>query len=77
MSRNRLKTPPGMARQADRFRRVGDERVPAVAADYPEIKVEHMLVDSCAMKLVTAPATFDVVLTENMFGDIISAETGG
>jgi len=45
-----------------------------VAADYPEVEVEHMLVDNCAMQLVADPAQFDVVLTENMFGDILSDE---
>ncbi|MCQ2525427.1 MAG: 3-isopropylmalate dehydrogenase [Lachnospiraceae bacterium] len=45
-----------------------------VAADYPEVEVEHMLVDNCAMQLVKNPAQFDVILTENMFGDILSDE---
>ena len=45
-----------------------------VAKDYPEVEVEHMLVDNCAMQLVRNPAQFDVVLTENMFGDILSDE---
>lgn len=45
-----------------------------VAQDYPEVTVEHMLVDNCAMQLVKNPAQFDVVLTENMFGDILSDE---
>lgn len=45
-----------------------------VAADYPDVTVEHMLVDNCAMQLVKNPAQFDVVLTENMFGDILSDE---
>lgn len=45
-----------------------------VAADYPEVTLEHMLVDNCAMQLVKDPAQFDVVLTENMFGDILSDE---
>ena len=45
-----------------------------VAEDYPEVTVEHMLVDNCAMQLVMNPAQFDVVLTENMFGDILSDE---
>ena len=42
--------------------------------DYPEVSYEHMLVDNCAMQLVKDPAQFDVVLTENMFGDILSDE---
>ena len=45
-----------------------------VAEEYPEVKVEHMLVDNAAMQLVKDPAQFDVVLTENMFGDILSDE---
>ncbi len=45
-----------------------------VAEDYPEVKVEHMLVDNAAMQLVKDPAQFDVMLTENMFGDILSDE---
>lgn len=45
-----------------------------VAKDYPDVTVEHMLVDNCAMQLVKDPAQFDVVLTENMFGDILSDE---
>lgn len=45
-----------------------------VAKDYPEVELEHMLVDNCAMQLVRDPSQFDVVLTENMFGDILSDE---
>lgn len=45
-----------------------------VAKDYPEVKLSHMLVDNCAMQLVMNPGQFDVVLTENMFGDILSDE---
>lgn len=48
--------------------------VEEVAKDYPEVTVEHMLVDNCAMQLVMNPGQFDVVLTENMFGDILSDE---
>ncbi len=44
------------------------------AADYPEVELSHMLVDNCAMQLVKDPAQFDVILTENMFGDILSDE---
>ena len=50
--------------------------VTGVARDYPEVTLEHMLVDTCAMKLTYAPSSFDVVLTENMFGDILSDEAG-
>ena len=42
--------------------------------DYPEVTLEHMLVDNCAMQLVRDPKQFDVILTENMFGDILSDE---
>ena len=45
-----------------------------VAKDYPEVTVTHMLVDNCAMQLVKDPGQFDVILTENMFGDILSDE---
>ena len=48
--------------------------VEEVAKNYPEVTYEHMLVDNCAMQLVKDPAQFDVVLTENMFGDILSDE---
>lgn len=48
--------------------------VEEVAADYPEVTLEHMLVDNCAMQLVKDPTQFDVILTENMFGDILSDE---
>lgn len=48
--------------------------VEEVAKDYPEVTYEHMLVDNCAMQLVKAPGQFDVILTENMFGDILSDE---
>ena len=48
--------------------------VKEVAADYPEVELEDMLVDNAAMQLVRNPAQFDVILTENMFGDILSDE---
>ncbi len=48
--------------------------VEEVAADYPDVELSHMLVDNCAMQLVKDPAQFDVILTENMFGDILSDE---
>jgi 3-isopropylmalate dehydrogenase len=48
--------------------------VEEVAGDYPLVTLEHMLVDNCAMQLVKDPAQFDVILTENMFGDILSDE---
>jgi len=48
--------------------------VTEMAREYPEIELDHMLVDNCAMQLVLNPRRFDVVLTENMFGDILSDE---
>ena len=45
-----------------------------MAQQYPHIKLEHVLVDNCAMQLVREPRRFDVVLTENTFGDILSDE---
>ncbi|MBR6396130.1 MAG: 3-isopropylmalate dehydrogenase [Lachnospiraceae bacterium] len=48
--------------------------VAEVAKDYPEVTLENMLVDNCAMQLVKDPSQFDVILTENMFGDILSDE---
>ena len=48
--------------------------VAETAKDYPEVTVENMLVDNCAMQLVMNPEQFDVILTENMFGDILSDE---
>ena len=48
--------------------------VTQVAREYPDVKLDHMYVDSCAMHLVTNPTRFDVVLTENLFGDILSDE---
>jgi len=48
--------------------------VQRIAADYPDVKVEHQLVDSMAMLLLTQPARYDVVVTENLFGDILTDE---
>ena len=48
--------------------------VEETAKDFPEVEYSHMLVDNCAMQLVRDPGQFDVVLTENMFGDILSDE---
>lgn len=45
-----------------------------VAQDYPDVEVEHLLVDACAMHLITNPTRFDVIVTENLFGDILSDE---
>ena len=45
-----------------------------VARDYPEVALDHLYVDACAMALVTRPSTFDVILTDNLFGDILSDE---
>ncbi|MDQ7843265.1 MAG: 3-isopropylmalate dehydrogenase [Armatimonadota bacterium] len=56
--------------------RLWREVVVEEAAAFPEVAVEHMLVDTCAMQLVRAPRAFDVIVTENMFGDILSDEAG-
>jgi 3-isopropylmalate dehydrogenase len=48
--------------------------VSRVARDYPDVEVEHLYVDACAMLLVTDPRRFDVLLTENLFGDVLSDE---
>jgi 3-isopropylmalate dehydrogenase len=45
-----------------------------IAAEYPDVQLDHLLVDNCAMQLILNPRRFDVVLTENMFGDILSDE---
>lgn len=53
------------------WRKVADE----VAKDFPDVTLEHQLVDSAAMLMITNPAKFDVVVTENLFGDILSDES--
>ncbi len=50
--------------------------VTEIAADYPGVRLEHMYVDACAMSLALEPRRFDVLLTENLFGDILSDEAG-
>ncbi|MDI3317904.1 MAG: 3-isopropylmalate dehydrogenase [Bacillota bacterium] len=57
--------------------RLWREVVSNVARDYPDVHLEHQLVDSAAMLLVSQPARFDVVLTENLFGDVLSDLAGG
>jgi 3-isopropylmalate dehydrogenase len=52
------------------WRTVADE----IAKDHPDVTLQHQLVDSCAMLLVRRPAAFDVIVTENLFGDILSDE---
>ncbi len=52
------------------WRRVAER----VASDYPDVTLEHLLVDACAMHLIRRPASFDVIVTENMFGDILTDE---
>ncbi len=54
--------------------RLWREVVSRVAADYPDVELDHMLVDNAAMQLVANPTRFDVIVTENMFGDILSDE---
>jgi 3-isopropylmalate dehydrogenase len=57
--------------------RLWREVVTRVSQDYPEVKLSHQYVDSAAMLLVQRPTEFDVLLTENMFGDILSDQAGG
>lgn len=54
--------------------RLWRETVTKVAAEYPDVQLDHLFVDACAMHLVTNPSRFDVILTENLFGDILSDE---
>ncbi|MCZ7580674.1 MAG: 3-isopropylmalate dehydrogenase [Fimbriimonadaceae bacterium] len=54
--------------------RLWRETVTRMAAENPDVKVSHMLIDNCAMQLIRDPRQFDVILTENMFGDILSDE---
>jgi 3-isopropylmalate dehydrogenase len=53
------------------------EVVSEVGREFPDVALEHMLVDNAAMQLVRRPAGFDVIVTENMFGDILSDEAAG
>ena len=55
--------------------RLWRETVAALAGEYPGVELDHMLVDNAAMQLVSDPSRFDVILTENMFGDILSDES--
>jgi 3-isopropylmalate dehydrogenase len=54
--------------------RLWRETVNRIAPDYPDVELDHLLVDNCAMQLLRRPASFDVIVTENMFGDILSDE---
>jgi 3-isopropylmalate dehydrogenase len=55
--------------------RLWREVVSGIAADYPDVQLDHLLVDNAAMQLVSRPAEFDVIVTENLFGDILSDES--
>src|SRR5690348_9436628 len=54
--------------------RLWREVVGGIASDYPDVELDHLLVDNAAMQLVSRPAEFDVIVTENLFGDILSDE---
>ena len=55
--------------------RLWREVVTRIAAEYPDVKLDHLLVDNAAMQLVSRPAEFDTIVTENLFGDILSDES--
>lgn len=57
-------------RSSDLWREISDE----VAVGYPDVQMEHLMVDACAMRIIQRPTDFDVIVTENLFGDILSDE---
>jgi len=56
--------------------RLWRETATAVASEFPTVRLDHLLVDTASMRLITSPAAFDVLVTENMFGDILTDEAG-
>lgn len=74
MQRNKRLTSVDKANVLETSRLWRDVVTRYVDKNFPEIQLEHQLVDSCAMKMIQNPSHFDVILTENMFGDILSDE---
>ena len=75
--RPRRRTASHLGRQGERdssLRGSGGRRSRSSPADYPDVELDHMLVDNTAMQLVSRPTDFDVIVTENLFGDILSDE---
>jgi 3-isopropylmalate dehydrogenase len=74
MTRRRKLTSVDKANVLETSRLWREVTMRVVAAEFPQLELEHLLVDACAMHLLQRPASFDVIVTENMFGDILTDE---